>query len=183
MEGGISNSGNNLFVAVSLHIGCLHNHVWPLGWALENKCKSHSPIFSEPDTFQLLTGPPQPSHNRGAAQLSHTASAQLGPVPSLKEPVSSNLQPFHSYCGLLDAVQTAVCSRFDWVHQRPPQATCFRWQSKGRRLCPVCNPVCHLSISLLSLTVRIKWVSLYHFADKCFDKWVLSSHRDEYRMW
>lgn len=168
---------------MSLHIGCLHNRVWPLGWALENKHKSPNSDFSEADTSQLLTGPSQPSHNRGAAQLSQTASAQLGLVPSLKEPVSNNSQPFHSYCDLPDAVQTAVCVRFDWVHQRPLQATCFQWWSKGRRLCPVCNPVCHLSISPLSLKVRVKWVSLYHFADKCFDKWALSSHRDEYRMW
>lgn len=81
MEEGINNSGNDLFIAMSLQIGSLCDVVWPLGWALENKCKSpNSAFFSEADIFQLLTVPPQPPCNRGAAPNS-LSSAWSSPSP------------------------------------------------------------------------------------------------------
>lgn len=50
MEEGINNSGSNLLIATSLHIGSISDLVWPLGWALANK-KPQICIFSEADTF------------------------------------------------------------------------------------------------------------------------------------
>lgn len=45
MEEGIDSSGNDLFIATSLHIGSVCDVVWPLGWALENKGKSPNSAF------------------------------------------------------------------------------------------------------------------------------------------
>lgn len=143
----------------------------------------NSALFSEADTFQLLTGPPRPPRNRGAAPLSRTTWAELGAVPP-QEGASERW-----ITALPPPLPSARCSPDNCLLQislsAPKTSTRYSFEMEIQRAkvcCPLCNPDCHLSVSPLSLKVRIKWIFLYHFTDKCFDKRVLSSHGDEYRM-
>jgi len=53
----------------------------------------------------------------------------------------------HSPCKVPAAMQAAACHRSGCFHQALCNLLILDGSPKGKGLCPVCNPACHLSFS------------------------------------
>lgn len=156
---------------MSFHIGCLCDLSRPLGWALESKCRSpNSALFSEADTFQLLIESTQPPHSRSAAQLSQAASSQFGavhPQEGARERWIATLSQRSR-----SAMQSRQLSAADLTELTKDlhKLLILDGSPKGEGSLSCLQSSLPLKHFPLSLKVKIKWIFLYHFTDKCFDK-------------